>query len=267
VLVDADDLRGHREKPYVAPSPEHPLGTDLGGRDVLLLTVAATRTAVVIGTIAGVVACGIGLLLGALAGFFGRWVDEIVVWLYTTVESIPYVLLMLSFGFVFRSKGFSDWYEAGFLNAMGVSLGLFTIVLAVGLTFWVGVCRLVRGEFIKLRELDYVLAARALGVPPRRIIFRHVTPNVFHLVLISFSLLFMAAIKTEVILSFLGVGLDVGQEVSWGQMITQAKLELLRSDPVWWQITAATVAMFGLLLCVNLFTDALRDALDPRLRT
>ncbi len=146
-----------------------------------------------------------------------------------------------------------------------MSLGLFTIVVAVGLTFWVGVCRVVRAEFMKLRDLDYVTAAQSLGIPTPRIIFRHIAPNVFHLVLIQFSLLFMSAIKFEVILSFLGVGMEEGK-ASWGQMITQAKLELMRADPVWWQIAAATTAMFGLLLCVNLFTDALRDALDPRLR-
>jgi peptide/nickel transport system permease protein len=176
---------------------------------------------------------------------------------------------MLSFGYVFKkNEDFRAFWEGSFLHrGLGFSVGLFTIVLAVGLTYWVGVCRVVRGEFIRLRDREFVLAARALGVPSRRIVWRHVTPNVAHLVLISFSLLFLAAIASEVILSFLGVGLDEGEEASWGQMISQAKLELLRGQPVWWQITSATVAMFGLLLCVNLFTDALRDALDPRLRT
>ena len=135
----------------------------------------------------------------------------------------------------------------------------------IGLTRWTGVCRQVRGEFIRQRDLDYVTAARALGVPTRRIIFRHVFPNVMHLVLISFSLLFIGAIKYEVVLTFLGVGVGAG-EASWGAMINEAKLELVSEPTKWWQLTAATLMLFGLVLCVNLFVDALRDALDPRLR-
>ena len=136
----------------------------------------------------------------------------------------------------------------------------------LGLLTWVGVCRTVRGEFIRQRDRDYVVAAHALGVPTSRVIFRHILPNAFHLVLVSFSLLFVNAIKFEVVLSFLGLGLEAG-EASWGLMISNAKLELLREPSVWWQLTTATVLMFGLILCVNLFSDALRDALDPRLKT
>ena len=245
----------------------HPLGTDFLGREIWKLTVHGAKNALWIGTFSALVACLIGLVLGAVAGYFGKWIDEVIVWLYATLESIPYLLLMLALSFVFQKNlSIRDGYESSFLKQdLGISLGLFTIVLAVGLTFWVGVCRVVRAEFIKLRDRDFVLAAQSLGIPTRRVIFRHVAPNVFHLVLVSFSLLFMGAIKFEVILSFLGVGMEEG-EASWGQMINQAKLELMRADPVWWQIGAATAAMFGLLLCVNLFTDALRDALDPRLR-
>lgn len=246
---------------------EHPLGTDFLGREVWKLTVHGAKNALWIGTFSALVACTIGLVLGAVAGYFGKWIDEIIVWLYATLESIPYLLLMLALSFVFQKNlSLRDGYEASFLKQdLHISLGLFTIILAVGLTFWVGVCRIVRAEFIRLRDRDFVLAARSLGIPTHRVIFRHIVPNVFHLVLVSFSLLFMGAIKFEVILSFLGVGMEEG-EASWGQMINQAKVELMRADPVWWQIGAATAAMFGLLLCVNLFTDALRDALDPRLR-
>jgi peptide/nickel transport system permease protein len=275
--IARDPMKDSRE-PYTRPTlvlwplsdvrlGEHPLGTDFFGRDVLKLTVHGTVTALVIGSLTGVLACAIGLVLGAVAGYFGRVADEAIVWGYTTLESIPYLLLMLSFGFLFKKNAdFREWWVGVGLQEWW-SVGLFTIVLAVGLTFWVSVCRLVRAEFIRQRARDYVLAAKALGVPTRRVMFRHIVPNVFHLVLISFSLLFMTAVKFEVILSFLGVGLDDSEEASWGRMIAQAKLELIRADPVWWQITSATVAMFGLLLFVNLFTDALRDALDPRLRT
>jgi len=257
--------------PTISLSPlsfgEHPLGTDLMGHEVWKLTVHGAKNALWIGTLAAGLACLIGLVLGAIAGYFGRWVDEVIVWFYSTLESIPYLLLMLALSFVFtKNPWIRDGYESTFLRQdLNMSLGLFTIVLAVGLTFWVGVCRVVRGELLKLRELDFVVAARAIGAPTSRDIFRHLVPNVMHLVLISFSLLFVSAIQFEVILSFLGVGMEEG-EASWGRMINGAKLELMRADPVWWQITAATVAMFGLLLCVNLFTDALRDALDPRLR-
>jgi peptide/nickel transport system permease protein len=273
--IARDPARGDPDASYRAPTisfaemsvGEHPLGTDIVGREVWKLTVHGAKNALWIGLFAALLACVIGLVLGAIAGYFGKWIDEGIVWLYATLQSIPYLLLMLALSFVFqKNPAIRDGYEHTFLKQdLGISLGLFTIVVAVGLTFWVGVCRVVRAEFMKLRDQDFVVAAKSLGVPTRRVIFRHIVPNVFHLVLVSFSLLFMGAIKFEVILSFLGVGMEEG-EASWGQMINQAKLELIRADPVWWQITSATVAMFGLLLCVNLFTDALRDALDPRLR-
>ena len=274
-VIARDYQQGDAHADYRAPTLSlsslsagaHPLGTDLMGREVWKLTVHGAKNALWIGTLAAGLACLIGLVIGAVAGYFGRWVDEVIVWFYSTLESIPYLLLMLALSFVFtKNPWIRDGYEGTFLKQdLGMSLGLFTIVLAVGLTFWVGVCRVVRGELLKLRELDFVAAARAIGAPTSRIIFRHLVPNVMHLVLISFSLLFVSAIQFEVILSFLGVGMEEG-EASWGRMINEAKLELMRADPVWWQITAATVAMFGLLLCVNLLTDALRDALDPRLR-
>jgi peptide/nickel transport system permease protein len=258
-----------RNAVYVHPQGfgEYPLGTDILGRDVLTLAVGGTATALWIGAVAALVSCVIGAALGAVAGYFGRWVDDATVWLYTTFESIPHLLLLLAFAFVLKkNEDLRAWYsESWFQEGLGISLGLFTIVLTIGLTSWVGVCRMVRGEFIRLRDRDYVTAARALGIPTRRTIFRHVFPNVFHLVLISYSLLFVGAVKFEVILSFLGLGVDSG-DASWGSMISQARLELIRPDPVWWQLTTATVFMFGLVLCVSLFADALRDALDPRLR-
>ena len=261
-----------RDHSYAKPDAfgawNHPLGADLLGRDVLRVALRGTSTALWIGFFAALLSSAIGAVLGALAGYFGRWVDVAIVWLYTTVESVPYILLILAFGYVFKANtDLQQWYAESFLRTgLGVSMGLFVIVLAVGLTSWVGVCRTVRGEFLRLRERDYVTAARAIGVSTRRTIFRHVFPNAFHLVLVSYSLLFVNAIKFEAILTFLGIGVDEG-EASWGQMIAQARVELIRyPDPVWWQLTTATVFMFGLVLCVNLFADALRDALDPRLR-
>jgi ABC-type dipeptide/oligopeptide/nickel transport system permease subunit len=260
-----------RNAVYVEPtwfSGDHPLGTDQNGRDVLALSLRGITTALWIGTVSAFLACLIGTTLGALAGYFGRWVDAVVVWLFTTVESIPHLLLLLAFAFVLKkSPDFVTWYDQTPLaTTLDVSVGLFTIVVTLGLTSWVGVCRQVRAEFIRQRERDYVTAARALGLPTRRIVFRQMLPNAFHLVLISFSLLFISTIKYEVILSFLGLGLDV-EEASWGAMIGQAQGELTRTPSVWWQLTSATVFMFFLVLCVNLFADTLRDALDPRLKT
>lgn len=259
-----------KEAVYVAPgwfAGPWFFGTDYIGHSVGAMALRGTAVALWIGTFAAVVSCVIGSILGALAGFFGRWVDDLIVWLYTTLESIPEILLVVAAAYVIKTnEGLRDTYNASFLKqSMGLSLGLFSIILVIGLTSWTGVCRQVRGEFIRQRDLDYVTAARALGVPTRRIIFRHVFPNVLHLVLISFSLLFIGAIKYEVVLTFLGVGVEPG-EASWGRMIDQAKLELLSEPTKWWQLTAATAMLFGLVLCVNLFVDALRDALDPRLR-
>lgn len=256
--------------PYAAPQgigAPHPFGTDQVGGDVAAFALRGVLTALWIGTLSALLACVIGTTFGACAGFFGGRVDAVITWLYTTLESIPELLLLLSFAYVLRKNpSFADAYDGSFVKTtLGISVGLFTIVLAIGLTSWVGVCRTVRGEFIRHRDRDYVTAARALGIPTRRILFGHVLPNVFHLVLVSFSLLFIGAIKSEVILSFLGIGLDTG-EASWGQMINHAKLELTRDPMVWWPLTAATVLMFGLVLAVNLFTDALRDALDPKLK-
>ena len=255
---------------FVAPQglgEAHPLGTNQIGRDVLALGLRGTLTAVWIGTVSALLACLLGTALGALSGYFGGWVDAAIVGFYTTLESIPDILLLLSFAYVLRKNpAFTGWYSTSFLNEhLHVSVGLFTLVLAIGLTSWVGVCRTVRGEFLRHRDRDYVVAAKALGVPTRRILSRHILPNVFHLVLVSFSLLFIGAIKAEVILSFLGIGLDAG-EASWGQMIDHAKLELSRDPTIWWPLTTATVLMFGLVLSVNLFSDGLRDALDPRLK-
>jgi peptide/nickel transport system permease protein len=140
--------------------------------------------------------------------------------------------------------------------------GIYSVYMALGITSWVGICRIVRGEFIKLRERDYVAAARALGSSNPRVIFRHVLPNVLPLVFINTSLLFVSAIKAEVILSYLGVG--VQGEPSWGIMISDARLELIGRG-VYWQLLGATVAMFIIILALNIFADALRDAFDPRL--
>jgi len=223
------------------------LGTDIQGFPVIWRLLYGTRIALIITICASVLSLGIGVSLGIIAGYFGGWIDEIITWLFTTVSSIPWVLLMIAM--VYALKG---------LELDQVLM----IILALGLTDWVGICRLIRGEVLKHRDRDYVQAARAAGVGTPRILFRHIFPNVFHLVIITFSLGAVSYVQAEVVLTFLGMGIT--NRPSWGRMIDDAKLELLRG--VWWQAVAATVAIGILCLALNLLGDALRDALDPRLR-
>jgi peptide/nickel transport system permease protein len=229
---------------FVKNVAHHPLGTDNLGRDVFQRTVQGSRIAFQVGIITSCIAIPIGVILGCLAGYFGGRVDDFIVWLYTTFASIPGLLFILAV-------------------AMVAGKGLLGVYLGIGLTTWVGLCRLIRGEVMKHKNRSYVLAARALGFSSARIIFRHILPNIFHIVIISFSLRFPAAISTEVFMSFLGIG--VQGEPSWGIMISNARLRLWQG--VWWEMTFVTLAIFLIVLAFNLFGDALRDALDPRLRT
>jgi ABC-type dipeptide/oligopeptide/nickel transport system permease subunit len=233
-------------------------GTDFLGRSVLWRFLYGVRIALTVALLAAMVETIIGLTLGALGGYFGGWIDAIVIWLFSTISSIPWILLMLSFAYALHGRSITlPWSKTDIPLA-----GIPTIVLALGLTSWVGLCRLIRAEFLKHRDRDYVVAARAMGLGTFRIIFRHIVPNVFHLVIINFSLGLAAYVQAEVVLSFLGLG--VTDAPSWGRMIDDAKLELLKG--VWWQMAAATAAIFVFSLSVNIFGDALRDALDPRLR-
>lgn len=229
---------------YQAPSFQHWLGTDIFGRDVLARTAHGAVTSLIVGFFGAGLAVVIGSFFGALAGYFGGKVDDFIVWFYTTIDTIPYILLVVAFSLV-----------------MGPSLK--TLCIAIGLTSWVGLCRVVRAEFMKHRDREYVQGAFALGASHMRRIFLHIFPNVTHLILINFSLGFVGAVKGEVILSYLGLGVEPGTP-SWGTMINYAKQELARG--VWWGLLAAALSMFFLVLAFNLFNDALRDALDPKLK-
>ena len=236
-------------------------GTTSAGKSVLVRTFHGTRVAFVVGTFGAGLSVLIGMTLGLIAGFVGGWVDELVQYIYSSLASIPYLLLILALAFLIRQGPINDWYVAQPI-AEYMSLGLFNIVVVIGMTSWVTLCRLVRAEVKKVRELEYVQAAIALGYSRPRILARHVLPNVFHLVIINFSLTFITAIKSEVILTFLGVGVD--REPSWGQMIADARSELMRG--IWWPLLASGGALFVLALSVNYVGDALRDALDPRMK-
>lgn len=232
------------DRAYQPPSSSHWMGTDALGRDVMQRLIQGTRIAYKVGVITALIAIPIGVFFGCLAGYFGGRVDSFVVWLYSTVASMPGLLFILAI-------------------AMVVGKGLLGIYLGIGLTTWVGLCRLIRGEVMKHKEQAYVQAAKTLGYSWPRILFRHILPNVFHIIIVTFTLRFPAAVGTEVIMSFLGIG--VVSEPSWGVMINSARMRLWQG--VWWEMTFVTLAIFGLVLAFNLLGDALRDALDPRLRT
>jgi len=232
------------------PPLEHPgwhlLGTDKTGQDVFCMTLKSVRTGLVVGGLTTLIAVPFAIFFGVLAGFFGGWIDDLVQYIYTTLSSIPWVLLVACFMLVFGQ-------------------GLMQLCVVMGVTGWTGLCRLLRGETLKLREREYVQAALALGVSKFRVMAKHVVPNLMHLVLINVVLRFSGLVLAEAVLSYIGVG--VGPETSsWGSMINQARSELGRDPVVWWSLAAAFIAMVALVLPANLFGDALRDALDPSLR-
>lgn len=232
-----EDLR------YKPPSLEHPLGTDNLGRDVAQRLIQGSRIAFHVGIMTSLIAIPLGVLLGLLGGYFGGKTDSAVVWLCATVASMPGLLFILAISMV-------------------VGQGLLGIYMGIGLTTWVGVCRTIRAEVMKHRDRAYVQAAHVLGYSHPRIMFRHILPNVAHIILIQFSIRFPSAVATEVFISFLGIG--VQGEPSWGIMINNARLRLWQG--VWWEMTAVTMAIFVLVLVFNHLADALRDALDPALR-
>ena len=221
----------------------HLLGTDSLGRDVALRLAQGTRIAFHVGVVTSCIAIPLGAFLGLIAGYFRGWIDGLLCALAAMVASIPSMLFILAIALV-AGKGL-----------MGVYLG-------IGVTTWVGVFRMVRGETMKHRDAGYVQAARALGYGPWRILLRHIFPNVAHIVIIAFSTRFPAAVGTEVFMSFLGIGAQ--NEPSWGVMIASARVRLWTGQ--WWEGTFVTLAVFGLVLCFNLLGDVLRDALDPTLR-
>lgn len=241
----------------LAPSwnqgPWYVLGADWQGRSILLKTILGAKVSLAVGLMSNLIAVPLGMMLGALAGFYGRRTDSVIVWLYSTLASIPGIIMLIAIKFAFKGR-----------TLMGLNLdGVHGVYIALGVISWIGTCRLVRAEVMKARELDYVLAARAIGRHEFMILLRHVLPNVLHIGIISFSLGFVGAVQAEVILSFLGLGVEVGTP-SWGSMINGARMDLFAGR--WWELTAAVAAMFFLVLALNIFGDRLRDALDPRLR-
>lgn len=248
---------------YSPPSARHWLGTDYMGRDVLFRAIAGSATAVKIGVIASLISSTIGVLLGALGGFFGGKTDKVVVWLYSTFASMPTLLFILAFSLLV-SKGFLSPALMNKLNAFSsqyhIKLDLFAIYLAIGLTGWVTIAKVVRAEAMKLRHMPYIENARMAGKGEFTILFKDVIPNLFHIVIIYFSLRFAFAIMTEVVVSYLGFG--VQSMPSWGVMISVGQERLWRG--FWWEVAGASAFLFFLVLALNILGDSLRDKLDPR---
>lgn len=244
---------------YEKPNTKNILGTDFLGRSIFRKTIYGAKISLTVAFWASVISMLIGVPLGAAAGYFRGFIDDAVVWIYTTLSSIPYILLILAFALVLRGKSVNlSWLGLGHLPLSGIS----TVYLAIGLTSWVDICRLIRAEVMKHRQREYILAAISYGCGNWRIIIRHLIPNVLHIIIISFSLRFVGFIQAEVILSFLGLGEK--NSPSWGSMIDAARLDLPKG--YWWEMTAATAAIFIISLALNIFGDALRDSLDPKLK-
>jgi len=222
----------------------HLLGTNILGEDVLYDALKGVRTAFIIGIVPLVIAAFFAIVLGLLAGYYGGWVDDVIQYIYQVLSSIPGILLLIAM-----------------LTVM--ERGIWQLCIALGVTSWVGLCRLIRGETLKVRSMEYVEAARALGASDARLLFRQILPNVMYLVVIEMTLDFSGLVMSEAVLTYIGVGVEPGTG-SWGRMILSADREL--PNGIWWNLTGASVLLFLLVLAFNLFADALRDALDPRLR-
>jgi peptide/nickel transport system permease protein len=242
----------------------HILGTDKVGEDVFYQTLKSIRTGLLIGTLTTLVMLPAAVLLGITAGYFRGWVDDLIQYLYTTLNSIPGVLLIAAA--ILLLQVYMSNHADDFASLVErADLRLLFLVLILGVTSWTGLCRLLRGEALKLREVDYVQASTALGVGHFTLIGRHILPNVMHIVLITLVLDFSGLVLAEAVLSYINIGVDPTMN-SWGNMINSARLELARDPVVWWSLTAAFVFMFALVLAANLFADVVRDAFDPRLK-
>ena len=243
----------------------HVLGTDKVGQDVFYLSLKSVRTGLVIGTLTTLIMLPFAIFAGILAGYARGWIDDVVQYVYTTLNSIPGVLLIAAAILMLQVfiANHADYFETTVERA---DIRLLFLCIILGITSWTGLCRLLRGEALKLREAEYIQAAVCFGVSNGKIISRHILPNVMHVVLITVVLDFSGLVLAEAVLSYVGVGVDPTMN-SWGNMINGARLEMAREPVVWWSLLAAFMFMFILVLAANLFSDAVRDAFDPRTRS
>lgn len=253
----------HPDAVFAEPSMRFLLGTDYLGRDCLLRAIGGIATAVKVGVIASVISAVIGVALGMLGGFYGGKIDSFIIWLYSTFAAMPSLLFILAFALLFTKGYLTDELTAPLrfcAEIFNTEPGMLAVYMAIGLTGWVAICRVTRAETMKLKNHTFVQAAKVAGVSDLVIIFRHILPNVMHLVIIYFTLRFAYAVMTEVLVSYLGLGVQGAP--SWGVMISDGQERLWRG--VWWEVAAATIFMFGLVLNLNLLGDGLRDILDPK---
>jgi peptide/nickel transport system permease protein len=242
----------------------HVLGTNQVGVDVLYQALKSIRTSLVIGTLTTLVLLPLGVAAGIAAGYFKGWVDDLIQYLYTTLNSIPGVLLIAAS--VLMVQVYVDTHAELFpTSAQRADFRLLALCAILGAVGWTGLARLLRGEALKLSELEYIQAAHAFGVSHARILSRHFLPNVSHIVIIALVLDFSGLVLAEAVLSYVGVGVDPST-ISFGTMINAARLEMAREPMVWWSLAAAFAFMFALVLAANLFADAVRDGFDPRVR-
>jgi peptide/nickel transport system permease protein len=245
-------------------SDYHIFGTDKVGRDVFYLALKSIRTGLIIGTLTTLVVLPFAVALGIMAGYFRGLVDDVIQLVYTTINSIPAVLLIAAA--VLMAQVALDLHpDLAPTAAQRADLRLLVLCAILGFTGWIGLARLLRGEALKLRELEFIQAAHAFGVRNAQVIARHILPNVMHIVLISLVMDFSGLVLAEAVLSYVGVGVDPSM-ISFGTMINAARLEMSREPVVWWALAAAFAFMFVLVLSANLFADAVRDAFDPRVR-
>jgi peptide/nickel transport system permease protein len=222
----------------------HLLGTNNLGEDVLYNALKGVRTAFIIGIVPSVIAAFFAIILGLTAGYYGGWIDDTIQYIYQVLSSIPGILLLIAM-------------------LMVMDRGLWQLCVALGVTSWVGLCRLMRGETLKVKNMEYIEAARMFGASDFRLLLKHILPNVMYLVIIEMTLDFSALVMSEAVLTYIGIGVEPGTG-SWGRMIMMADRELPNS--IWWNLAGASAFLFILVLAFNLFADALRDALDPRLK-
>lgn len=255
---------GNAAEKNLAPSGKHWLGTDYLGRDVFIRSVFAIRTAVKVGLIASLIAVVFGVGLGIVSGYWGGTTDDMITWVHSTFAAIPSLLFILSFSLLVTKGFLPEGIQKSFQTAaslLGTEPGMFAVYLGIGLTSWISLCRVVRAETMRLRGSGYVLAAKALGEPSFTILRKHILPNLMHVVIVYFTMIFAQAVMSEVIVSYLGLGVQF--EPSWGLMIAQGQERLWRG--IWWEAGSATLFLFILVLALNFLGDALRDALDPRI--
>ena len=247
---------------YMLSFDYHVLGTDKVGGDVLYQSLKSIRTGVLIGILTTLITLPVAIMLGVSAGLFRGWVDDVIQYIYTTLNSIPGVLLIAAVVLLMQviMDNNPQWFET---TQERSDVRLLFLVLILGITSWTGLCRLLRAETLKISQVEFVTAAKAFGVSKFNIIRKHIIPNLMHIILISIVLDFSGLVLTEAVLSYVGVGVDPTMH-SWGNMINQARLEMAREPMVWWSLFSAFVFMFVLVLAANLFSDRIQTVLDPR---